>query len=162
MSDFLKNRRRFIASVAGAGTAALGIKTASAAEQDELRFPGDKPKHHVVYQLNHGDAEYQTHILNSMSAMLTEFGGDVQIAVVAFSKGIHVLAKEPKREVDKLIYERIKGFSDNYGVEWIACGNTMRTVGYTNADMRPFAKVVQVGAAALMMYQEKGYAYIAW
>lgn len=162
MSDFLKNRRRFIASVAGAGTAALGIKAASAASQDELRFPGDKPQHHIVYQLNHHEAEYQTHILNSMSAMLTEYGGNVQIAVVAFGPGIHILAKDPQRAVTKLIYERVKGFADNYGVQWVACGNTMRTVGYKDTDMRPFAKIAQVGAAALMTYQEKGYAYIAW
>ncbi|ANJ66687.1 hypothetical protein A9404_04205 [Halothiobacillus diazotrophicus] len=160
MSDFLKNRRNFMTAVAGAGGAALGIKTAEAA--DDLRFPGDKPKHHVVYQLNHDDVEYQTHILNSMSAMITEFGGDVQIAVVAFAGGIHLLAKEPKRNVNKLIYERVQGFSENYGVKWNACGNTMRTVGYSDSDMRSFAKIRQVGAAALMEYQEQGYAYIAW
>ena len=160
MSDFLKNRRNFMTAVAGAGGAALGIKTAQAA--DELRFPGDKPKHHVVYQINKDDPEYQTHILNSMSAMITEFGGNVQIAVVAFAAGIHLLAKSPQKTVNPLIYERVKGFSDNYGVVWDACGNTMHTVGYSDTDMRSFAKIRQVGAAALMEYQEQGYAYIAW
>lgn len=160
MSDFLKNRRNFITAVAGAGGAALGIQTAQAA--DELRFPGDKPKHHVVYQINKDDPEYQTHILNSMSAMITEFGGNVQIAVVAFAAGIHLLAKSPQKTVNPLIYERVKGFSENYGVVWDACGNTMHTVGYSDTDMRSFAKIRQVGAAALMEYQEQGYAYIAW
>ncbi|HUX83132.1 MAG TPA: DsrE family protein [Halothiobacillus sp.] len=160
MSDFLKNRRNFMTAVAGAGGAALGIQTAQAA--DELRFPGDKPKHHVVYQINKNDPEYQTHILNSMSAMITEFGGNVQIAVVAFAAGIHLLAKSPQKTVNPLIYERVKGFSDNYGVVWDACGNTMHTVGYSDTDMRSFAKIRQVGAAALMEYQEQGYAYIAW
>nr|MDA3876979.1 DsrE family protein [Halothiobacillus sp.] len=127
-----------------------------------LRFPGDKPKHHVVYQINKNDPEYQTHILNSMSAMITEFGGNVQIAVVAFAAGIHLLAKSPQKTVNPLIYERVKGFSDNYGVVWDACGNTMHTVGYSDTDMRSFAKIRQVGAAALMEYQEQGYAYIAW
>jgi hypothetical protein len=126
MSDFLKNRRNFMTAVAGAGGAALGIQTAQAA--DELRFPGDKPKHHVVYQINKNDPEYQTHILNSMSAMITEFGGNVQIAVVAFAAGIHLLAKSPQKTVNPLIYERVKGFSENYGVVWDACGNTMHTV----------------------------------
>lgn len=160
MSDFLKNRRNFMTAVAGAGGAALGIKTAEAA--DDLRFPGDKPQHYVVYQINKDDQEYQTHILNSMSAMITEFGGNVQIAVVAFAGGIHLLAKAPQRTVNPLIYERVQGFAENYGVVWNACGNTMHTVGYSDTDMRPFAKIRQVGAAALMEYQEKGYAYIAW
>lgn len=160
MSDILKNRRQFIAAMAGASSLALGVKSAQAA--DELRFPGDKPQHHLVFQFNHDDAEYQTHILNSMSALLTEFGGNIQLAVVAFSKGIHILAKDPKRPVDKLIYERVQGFAENYGVQFVACGNTMHTVGYKDSDMRPFAKVRQVGAAALMEYQEQGWAYIAW
>ncbi|MDA3877919.1 MAG: DsrE family protein [Halothiobacillus sp.] len=160
MSDFLKNRRNFMTAVAGVGGAALGIQTAQAA--DELRFPGDKPKHHVVYQINKNDPEYQTHILNSMSAMITEFGGNVQIAVVAFAAGIHLLAKSPQKTVNPLIYERVQGFSENYGVVWDACGKTMHTVGYSDTDMRSFAKIRQVGAAALMEYQEQGYAYIAW
>lgn len=160
MSDKLKDRRHFITAMAGAGTLALGVKNAQAA--DELGFPGIKPKHHLVFQLNQDSTEYQTHILNSMSALLTEFGGNIQLAVVAFSKGIHILAKHPKRPVDKLIYERVKGFAENYGVQFVACGNTMRTVGYTDKDMRSFAQIRQVGAAALMEYQEKGWAYIAW
>jgi uncharacterized protein len=160
MSDILKNRRQFITAVAGASSLALGVKSAQAA--DELSFPGDKPKHHLVFQLNQDDTEYQTHILNSMSALLTEFGGNIQLAVVAFSKGIHILAKDPKRPVDKLIYERVQGFAQNYGVQFVACGNTMRTVGYKDSDMRSFAKIRQVGAAALMEYQEQGWSYIAW
>ncbi len=160
MSDILKNRRQFIAAMAGASSLALGVKSAQAA--DELRFPGDKPQHHLVFQFNHDDAEYQTHILNSMSALLTEFGGNIQLAVVAFSKGIHILAKDPKRPVDKLIYERVQGFAENYGVQFVACGNTMHAVGYKDSDMRSFAKVRQAGAAALMEYQEQGWAYIAW
>ena len=160
MSEIVKNRRHFMTALAGAGSLALGVKSAQAA--DELSFPGDKPKHHLVFQFNHADTEYQTHILNSMSALITEFGGNIQLAVVAFSKGIHILAKDPKRPVDKTIYERVQGFSENYGVQFVACGNTMHTVGYKDSDMRSFAKVRQVGAAALMEYQEQGWSYIAW
>jgi len=169
MQDFLKNRRRFMTAMAGAG-AALGIGQARAqADQsqsdqsdDELYFPGDKPAHHVIYQLNHGDVEYQTHVLNSMTAMVGKYRGNVQIAVACFAKGIHILAKDPMREVDPEIYKRVEGFAKNYGVEWIACGNTMKTVGYTDDDMRDFVRVEAVGAAALMEYQEDGYAYISW
>ncbi len=160
MPDSLKPRRRFIAAVAGAGTFALGAAAARAG--DAAGFPGDPPKHRVVFQFNHGNTEYQTHILNSMSALLTEYDDDIGLAVVAFSKGIHVLAKKPKRPVDKTIYERVQGFAENYGVQFVACGNTMQTVGYAAGDMRPFAKVEQVGIAALMHYQEQGWSYIAW
>ena len=160
MTDSRNNRRRFITAMAGAGTAALGIGQARA--QDGMRFPGDDPEHFVIYQLNHGDVDYQTHVLNSMTAMIGKYGDNVQIAVACFAKGIHILAKEPKREVDEMLYARAEGFAKNYNVEWIACGNTMDTVGYSEDDIRDFARVEQVGAAALMEYQEKGYAYIAW
>lgn len=159
MQDFRKNRRRFMTAMAGAG-AALGMGKAQA--QDELFFPGDEPAHRVIYQLNHGGVEYQTHVLNSMTAMIGKYGGNVKIAVACFAKGIHLLAKEPMREVDPDIYARVEGFAKNYDVEWIACGNTMDTVGYSEDDMRDFARVEQVGAAALMEYQEDGYAYISW
>ncbi len=164
MQDFLKNRRRFMTVVAGAG-AAIGLGRAHAQEggdDEELFFPGDEPAHKVIYQLNHGDVDYQTHVLNSMNAMLGKYGGNVKIAVACFAKGIHILAKEPKREVDEEIYARVEGFATNYDVEWIACGNTMDTVGYSEDDIRDFARIEQVGAAALMEYQEDGYAYIAW
>lgn len=163
MQDFLKNRRRFMTALAGAG-AALGIGRVQAQEesQDDLYFPGDEPAHRVIYQLNHGDVEYQTHVLNSMNAMIGKYGGNVKIAVACFAAGVHLLAKEPKSEVDPEIYARVEGFAKNYDVEWIACGNTMNTVGYTEEDMRDFARIEAVGAAALMEYQEDGYAYIAW
>lgn len=155
-----KHRRQFMAALAGAGTLALGPHLARATEAPV--FPGDPPKHRVVFQFNHANTDYQTHILNSMSALLTDYGDDIGLAVVAFSKGIHVLAKKPRRPVDKSIYERVQGFADNYGVTFVACGNTMQTVGYSAGDMRAFVKIEPVGIAALMHYQEQGWSYIAW
>lgn len=160
MTELTKNRRQFITAVAGAGALALATRTASA--QDDMRFPGDPPRHRIVFQFNHDDIDYQTHILNSMSALLTDFDDDIQLAVVAFSKGIHILAKHPKRPVDRTIYQRVQGFAENYGVQFVACGNTMSTVGYRDSDMRAFAKIEKVGIAALMHYQEQGWSYIAW
>jgi uncharacterized protein len=47
-------------------------------------------------------------------------------------------------------------------VRFIACGNTMKTLGWTAQDMQAFAKIEEVGAATLMELQEQGYAYVAW
>ena len=47
-------------------------------------------------------------------------------------------------------------------MKYIACGNTMKTIGWEKKDMADFALVEEVGAASLMELQEKGYAYIAW
>ena len=125
-------------------------------------LPGDDAPHKIVYQLNRADPEYQEAIFNSISALLKKYVDDVAIAVVVWGPGIHLLAKEPKRPVPELHRQRAQSMAQAYGVKFIACGNTMHTVGWTANDMVPFAQVEEVGAAAVMELQERGYAYLAW
>ncbi|MGE4498790.1 MAG: DsrE family protein [Hydrogenovibrio sp.] len=126
------------------------------------RFPGDPAEHHAVYMWNKADPAYQHSILNSIQAMIKRYGDNVDIAVVAIGPGIHVLAKKPQREVEQLTYERVASFAKDYNVRWIACGNTMNTLHWTDKDMRPFAEYSEVGAAALMELQEEGYKLLVW
>jgi intracellular sulfur oxidation DsrE/DsrF family protein len=123
---------------------------------------GDDAPHKIVYQLNHHEPEYQEAILNSISALLKKYVDDVAIVVVAWGPGIHLLAKKPQRPVPELHQQRVRSMAEAYGVRFIACGNTMHTVGWTAADMVDFAEVEEVGAAAVMELQERGYAYLAW
>jgi intracellular sulfur oxidation DsrE/DsrF family protein len=131
------------------------------AAEEELRFPGDEPEHKLVYQLNKADEEYQKHILFSVGAMLRKYGDNIHIVVVAIGPGIHILAKQPQRPVSQEIRQRVSSLSQ-YGVEFHACGNTMKSFKWTMDDMVPFASYVEVGAADLMELQEQGYAYISW
>lgn len=126
------------------------------------RFPGDPAEHKAVYMFNKADAGYQNSILNSIQAMIKRYGDNVEIAVVAIGPGLHVLAKEPKREVDALTYERVASFAKDYNVRWIACGNTMNSIHWEHSDMRPFSEYAEVGAAALMELQEEGYKPLVW
>ncbi len=126
------------------------------------RFPGDPAEHKAVYMFNKADANYQHGILNSIQAMIKKYGDNVEIAVVAIGPGLHVLAKKPKREIDPLTYERVASFAKDYNVRWIACGNTMNTIHWSDADMRPFAEYSEVGAAALMELQEEGFKLLVW
>lgn len=145
-----------------AAQAAEPAKPAVSEPAKKERFPGDPPEHHIVYQINHAEWEYIEHILNSISAMLTKYEDNVGIAVVVFGAGIHLLAKNPKRDIPELLRQRVKAQAKDYGVKYIACGNTMKTVGWEKKDMLDFAQVEEVGAAAIMELQEKGYAYLAW
>ncbi len=126
------------------------------------RFPGDPAEHKAVYMWNKADPGYQLAILNSIQAMIKRYGGNVDIAVVAIGPGLHVLAKEPQREVEELTYARVASFAKDYNVRWIACGNTMNTLHWSDSDMRPFAEYAEVGAAALMELQEEGYKALVW
>jgi hypothetical protein len=135
--------------------------TAQAADDETLHFPGDPPAHKVVYQFNKADEEYQQHVLFSVGAMLRKYGDSIHIVVVAIGPGIHILAKNPERPVSQEIKERVSSLSQ-YGVEFHACGNTMKSMEWTMNDMISSAKYVEVGAADLMELQEQGYAYISW
>jgi uncharacterized protein len=162
-------RRRWLSTWPALG-AALGLASgaraaapsAEVASAKSARMPGDPPEHRIVYQLNHAEPEYIEHILNSVGAMLGKYEDNVAVAVVVFGPGIHLLARQPRRPVPAELRQRAQGQARDYGVRFIACGNTMKTVGWTAADMMDFAKVEEVGAATLMEMQEQGWAYIAW
>lgn len=154
-------RRSLILGVAS--LAAVGAESRAAASATST--PGSPLKavpHKIVYQLNKADDAYQEAIFNSISAMLTKYVDDVSIAVVVWGPGIHLLAKNPKRPVPPLFQQRVKSMAESYGITFIACGNTMHSVGWTKTDMLDFAQVEDVGAAAVMELQEQGYAYLAW
>lgn len=154
-------RRHLILGVAS--LTSLGTEAQAAASSAPV--PSSPPKsvpHKIVYQLNKADEAYQEAIFNSISAMLTKYVDDVSIAVVVWGPGIHLLAKNPKRPVPPLFQQRVKSMAESYGVTFIACGNTMHSLGWTKADMLDFAQVEDVGAAAVMELQEQGYAYLAW
>ncbi len=158
-------RRRLLgALVAGGGLATLSGRRASAQADesfDDMRFPGDPPDHKVVYQFNKGDQEYHQAVLFSVGAVMREYGDAAHIVVTCFGPGIHILAKNPQREVSEEIKMRVSSLAQ-YGVEFHACGNTMKALNWTEGDILPFAKVVEVGAVDLMLLQEEGYSYISW
>ena len=153
-------RRQLLGAVAAAATAGAALPVQSASAKPQAGSEG--PPHKVVYQINRHEPEYQEAILNSIGAMLKKYVDDVSIVVVVWGPGIHLLAKKPKRPVPKTLQQRVRGMSESYGIEFIACGNTMHTLGWEKADMLDFARVEEVGTAAIMELQEKGYAYIAW
>ncbi|HHI94153.1 MAG TPA: hypothetical protein ENK04_11680 [Gammaproteobacteria bacterium] len=129
--------------------------------EEVLRFPGDPPDHKVVYQFNTADEATQKAILFSVGAMVRKWGDNISIVVVGIGPGLHILAKNPGRPVSEETRQRVSSLAQ-YGVEFHACGNTMKALKWTEKDMLPFAKIVEVGASDLMELQEQGYAYISW
>lgn len=151
-------RRQLLASMAALAAAS----PASAASLPSGQTTPDDVLHKIVFQLNQADDAYREAIFNSINALLKKYVDDIRIAVVAWGPGIHLLAKKPKRPVSKLHQQRTQSMAESYGVTFIACGNTMHSLGWTQADMLDFAHIEDVGAAAVMELQEKGYAYLSW
>ena len=120
-----------------------------------------EPGHKVIYQLNKADPDYMEGVLFSVGEMVRKYGDDIHIVVTAIGPGLHLLGKLPERPVPELLQQRAKSLA-MYGVEFHACGNTMTSLSWSEDDLLDFATVVPIGADDLMLYQEKGYAYISW
>ncbi len=162
----MNSRRRILTGFLTAAAGLLGSRAAQAKSEDSgdvdnMRFPGDPTDHNIIYQFNRAELDYHNAVLHSVSEMLKKYGDNVTIVVAAFGPGIHILAKKPGRPIAPDVAKRVQSLAD-YGVKFHACGNTMKTLGWTEKDMLPLAKVVQVGVADIMELQEQGYSYMSW
>lgn len=152
-------RRRFLQHLAL--SAALMTSTGPLSSEPIDRELFGEPAHKVVYQLNRSDTEYIEHILYSVGELLRKYGDDIHLVVTVIGPGIHILAKRPVRPVPELIRQRVASLAA-YGVSFHACGNTMKSLSWTEKDMLDFAEIVEIGADDLMLLQEQGYSYISW
>jgi len=121
----------------------------------------DTTAHRIVYQCNKADPDYLQHILFSAGELLRKYGDDIEIVIAAFGAGIHLVAEHPLRPVPRELQERAASLAE-YGVAFHACGNTMKSLGWTDIDLLPFASVVPVGVDDIMLLQEQGFSYLSW
>ena len=160
-------RRRMLAGLVSLGAGIFSARSVQAetvadeTKAQELRFPGDPTDHNVVYQFNKADQDYHNAVLFSVSEMVRKYNDNITIVVTAFGPGLHILAKKPARPVSDHIKQKVKSLAD-YGVKFHACGNTMKSLGWTTDDLYDFVEVIEVGAADLLELQEQGYSYISW
>lgn len=158
MKTNTQHRRRLEWLATAATIAALsGSATAELIDRELL----GEPDHKLVYQFNKADPDYMQGVLFSVGEMLRKHGDDIHIVVTAIGPGIHILAKQPLRPVPELVRERVSSLAA-YGVSFHVCGNTMKTLDWSESDMLDFAEIVDIGADDLMQLQEQGYSYISW
>ena len=121
----------------------------------------DSSAHRIVYQLNKAEPDYLKHVLFSAGELLRKYGDDVEIVIAAFGPGLHLIGKRPERTFPAELQQRASSLAA-YGVAFHACGNTMKSLGWTEKDLLPFAKIVPIGVDDVMQLQEKGFTYISW
>ncbi len=154
-------RRRQFLSLLGLGSLGLGgAISKSHAHHTETHFD-DSSTHRLVYQCNKSELDYIDHILFSCGEMLRKYGDNIEIVVTVLGPGIHLLAKHPKRIIRPEQQSRVKSLS-TYGVRFQACGNTMKSMKWTEEDMLENAEVIPVGVDGIMQLQEQGYSYFSW
>ena len=121
----------------------------------------DAAEHRIVYQCNHADPEYLQSILFSVGELLRKYGDDIEIVVAVFGPGLHLIAEHPQRPISMELRQKASSLAE-YGIAFHACGNTMKSLGWTEMDLRSYAKVVPIGVDDIMQLQEQGFAYMSW
>ena len=121
----------------------------------------DSSTHRIVYQLNKADPAYLQHVLFSAGELMRKYGDDVEIVIGALGPGLHLIGKHPGQPIPAELQQRASSLAQ-YGVAFHACGNTMKSLGWKEKDLLPFAKIVPIGIDDIMQLQEQGFTYISW
>jgi intracellular sulfur oxidation DsrE/DsrF family protein len=130
------------------------------AHHTETHFE-DASTHRIVYQLNKADPAYLQHVLFSSGELIRKYGDDIEIVIGAVGPGLHLIGKLPGRPIPAELQQRASSLAQ-YGVAFHACGNTMKSLGWDEKDLLPFAKIVPIGIDDIMQLQEQGFTYISW
>jgi len=114
----------------------------------------DNPRK-IVFSVTEGSEHALDHILSVANNVLKFYGPEnVQMKIVAYSQGIALLNKHVPAtavRVDALM---------QYEVEFIACGNTMRTLKIKEEDLVEGSEIVTAGVVELLESVQKGWIYI--
>jgi len=126
----------------------------------ETEFAEPKPSmdnpRKFVFPITKWDRDEVNHILGSANNVITFYGVDnTEVVIVAYSKGINALLKSHDAKIKK----RVKSLM-TYDVEFIACGNTMKTLKIDKKELLDGVEVVTAGIVELIERQLRGYIYI--
>ncbi len=112
----------------------------------------DKEK--VLFQVSDNDPAKWNLALNNAKNVQQAIGTDKsEVEIVVYGPGINML------KADSSVGNRVEE-AKKAGVNIVACGNTMKGMKLTDADMLPDTKVVPGGVLEIMKQQKAGYAYI--
>lgn len=154
------NRRDLLAflGVAAAGQVTSGVARGQTKPSDR-KPESDKPfaEHFLVLQLSDSDPKKERLVLSVASNLMKFYGTDkIDIEVVAFGPGIHLLREENQYRalVDSLVVQ---------GVRFSVCGNTLDTIERetgTRPKINPHAKEIEAGVERLLTLSESGYTIV--
>ncbi len=126
----------------------------------ETEFADPKPSmmnpRKFIFPITKWNRDEINHILGSTNNVIKFYGVDnVEVVIVAYSQGIKSLLKGHDRKIEA----RVKSLM-TYDVEFIACGNTMKTLKIEKKDLLDGVEMVTAGIVELIERQLSGYIYI--
>ena len=109
----------------------------------------------IIFQINQDNQHELYGALNNVSNVLAEYSPElVQVKVVAFGEGIALLKAKNNPFID-----RIKWMMD-VGVDFVACGRTMRTKNLQKSDLIDGISFVDTGLTEVIERQADGWNYV--
>jgi len=130
------------------------ILTFADTEYAEPKPSFDNPRQ-IVFSVTEDSPHALDHILSVANNVLKFYGPEnVNMKIVAYSQGIKLLDKR-----DRTTAVRVDALMQ-YEVEFIACGNTMRTLNIKEEDLVEGSVVVTAGVVELLESVKKGWTYI--
>jgi intracellular sulfur oxidation DsrE/DsrF family protein len=159
---------RLLARLAAVCTVALLCAgppvTAQSNERATTAAKSSAPKkaHRLVLQVNTNEPATMNLALNNatnVAQYYEELGEKVQIEIVTFGAGLHML-----RDDTSPVKDRIKAIADKTSsISFKACGNTQENMGKAENKKVPLvsqATVVKSGVVRVMELQEQGWSYV--
>ena len=143
---------------AGPPVAAQGNERATTAGAPSA----SKKVHRLVLQVNTNEPATMNLALNNATNVAQnyqELGEKVEIEIVTFGAGLHML-----RDDSSPVKDRIKAISDKTSsISFRACGNTQENMGKAEnkkITLVSQATVVKLGVVRVMELQEQGWSYV--
>jgi len=140
----------------------VALLPASAWAQTSGEIKTETKAHRLALQISDNSLEKMNGVLNvaaNVSRYYDERGDEVEIEIVAFNAGMHML-----REDTSPVKERIANFRKSMpNVAFKACGNTMDTMERNEGHpirLLPQVDVVQAGVTRLIELSEQGWTIV--
>lgn len=153
--NYLNGWGRFfllVLALSAFGAAGFGSASLSAAEG----------QHKLVLQISDNDPQKMNTVLNvaaNVSRLYSERGEEVDIKIVAFNQGLHMLRSDTSP-----VLKRISNFSKSMtNVKFHACGNTQAAMAKKSGKDVPileFAEIVPAGVVTIIELDEQGYTVV--
>lgn len=136
------------------GAAPLALAAGDPPTAVKAKHAATAKKEKLVIQVSDKDPSKWNLALNNAKNVQAAIGADkVDVEIVAYGPGIGMLKLDS--EVGARIDQAL-----NDGIKVVACQNTMKGAGLTEADMLPGIAYVPAGVVEIMRKQSHGYSYL--
>jgi len=144
-----------VAALGGAPVPAVAADPGGRAVEMTPPLPDwDNPRKIVLQVTSHEPGKFEGAMSNAMN--LRKFYGpdEVNLAIITYGAGVRNLLRDSPTAPDRI------SSLQAYGIEFIACGNTLDTIGKTEADLVDGVTVVSTGIAEVVERQLRGWVTI--